>query len=119
MAPAAAAPVIPPPPTQPPPPLRPVVVPRVFLPPVASPEIGPNVQAAVPNALDAGEFYEREIMSLLRMRRRAETEPLVLELSRQFNLTDNGRRLVRAALDRLEARGALRRGPNYVALPAP
>jgi hypothetical protein len=60
--------------------------------------------------------FEQEILSVLRIRGRSETEALVLELARQLGLDDVGRRQLRAAMDTLEARGAIRRGVNYVVL---
>ncbi|HXB01279.1 MAG TPA: DUF559 domain-containing protein [Opitutaceae bacterium] len=60
--------------------------------------------------------FEQEILSVLRTRGRSETEALILELARQFRLDDVGRRQLRAALDTLEAQGAIRRGANYVVL---
>jgi len=60
--------------------------------------------------------FEQEIISALRTRGRSETETLISELAQQLKLDGVGRRQLRAALDTLEAQGAIRRGANYVAL---
>jgi hypothetical protein len=60
--------------------------------------------------------FEQEILSVLRTRGQSESEAFVLDLARQLGLDDVGRRQLRAAMDTLEAQGAIRRGANYVTL---
>lgn len=73
--------------------------------------------ASVANKTPAAEGkFEAEIVSILRTRGRLDTGSLVIELAKKYGLDDSGRRQIRSALDRLEAKGVIRLGANYVAL---
>lgn len=79
------------------------------------PELFPA--ASVTNKTPAAEGkFEVEIVSILRTRGRLDTGSLVIELAKKHGLDDLGRRQIQSALDRLEAKGVLRLGANYVAL---
>ena len=80
------------------------------------PELFPPPSVASNTSKPSGRF-EEEIVSVLRARGRTDTEALVIELSKKYGLDDSGRRQIRSAMDRLEVRGAIRRGANYVILP--
>ena len=79
--------------------------------------VGPSATAIQPIATKKpfGRL-EQEIISALCGRGRVQTEPLILELSRKLGLDYMGCRKLRAAMDELEARGAIRRGVLYVVL---
>ncbi len=60
--------------------------------------------------------FEQEIVAALRARGRSDTEALVIEISRNHGLDDFGRRQIRSTLDKMESRGVIRLGANYVVL---